>query len=175
MLCQSIHHVAEARGELDAGNPNDQRYDERGYDVARPRRQGCACRLAARPAALPGNECDRNPMVGDGGMQHAHDGYGENEENGRSRCGTGQHSGLTDIWTGLCTRAAHPPHACRPAQRIADAVFHVVLDQRPFGFVNNAFHGLKLLGQFEAGPYPLGGRQSTTVQIQSFRNVRAVQ
>jgi hypothetical protein len=92
--CHGVHHVAEARGELDPGKPDDQGDDKSGHDVTCTRRQGGARRLAARPAALARDQGDRRPMIGDGGMQHADNGDRENQEEGGSCWGSGQHGGL---------------------------------------------------------------------------------
>jgi hypothetical protein len=75
-----IHPLAEARGKGDTGSPNNQPDDQGGRDVAGAGQQGGAGRLALRPAALPGNQGDRHPMVGHNGMKHADDGDGEDEQ-----------------------------------------------------------------------------------------------
>ena len=50
---------------------------------------------------------------------------------------------------------AHPTLA----HGITDAVFHMVLDQRPLRVVNDAFNGLKLLREIETGTPAVEHRQ----------------
>jgi hypothetical protein len=147
----NVHHVTETRGERDPGKPDDQGDDERGHDVTRSRHQGSARRLATGPATLPGNEGDRHPMVGDDGMQHTNGGDRENEENRRVVTGSDSMAASEIFGQSFelvqCLRGVH----AATAHGITNAMFHMVLDQRPLSVVDDAFHGLKLLRQIKAG------------------------
>jgi hypothetical protein len=75
-----IDGVTEARGKSDTSRPDHKPDDKSGDDMAGPGLQGGASSLGLRPAALPGKQSDRNPMVGNNRMKHPNDGDAENEQ-----------------------------------------------------------------------------------------------
>jgi hypothetical protein len=59
-----IDGVTEPRGKSDTSRPDHNPDDESGDDMAGPGLQGGASGFGLRPAALPGKQGDRHPMVG---------------------------------------------------------------------------------------------------------------
>src|SRR5579863_466856 len=72
-----VHKMSEARGDRDPGKPDHGGDDQGRDDVPDAGLQRRPGGLAFRPAALPGNERDWNPMVGDDGVQYADDADGD--------------------------------------------------------------------------------------------------
>ena len=68
-----VDEMTEARGYGDARDPNHRRNDQGREDVPNARLQRRARGLGFRPAALPGDERDWNPVVRDDRVQDAND------------------------------------------------------------------------------------------------------
>ena len=77
---QRVHHAAELLGGGDAGHPDDDGDEQGRQDVAGPGQQGGAGGLNDRPAALTGDEGDRDPVIGNHGVEHADPGHGGDEQ-----------------------------------------------------------------------------------------------
>jgi hypothetical protein len=82
---EGVHKIAEPSGGERAGAPHNDRDRQGGEDVAGPSHQGGADRLDDGPAALAGDQGDRNPVIGHDGMQHANGCDSADEEKLRGR------------------------------------------------------------------------------------------
>src|SRR5579863_3506071 len=148
--CRHVHEVTEPGREPDAREPDNEPDSEGGPDMAEAGLEGGSRRLGSRPPSLPGEERNGRPMIGNGRVQDADDQNGHHEKETRGQtCVRAPASEVFRQGFEFAQRLPRGDLALRGG--VAEAMLHVVLDQRPLGRMDDALHGLHLLREFEAG------------------------
>jgi hypothetical protein len=117
-----LDEMAEARRDRDPGEPDDRGNQQRRKYMAGSGQKSRARGLALRPAALPRDQRDRRPVIGDNGVQDADDANGADQQ--KSGIGWKIHRGVSQISGG---RLAFGQRRARGAAIAADRRFKAIM------------------------------------------------
>ena len=117
-----LDEMAEARGDRDPGEPDDCGDQQRRKYMASSGQKSRARGLALRPAALPRDQRDRRPVIGDNGVQDADDANGADQQ--KSGIGWKIHRGVSQISGG---RLAFGQRRARGAAIAAGRQFKAIM------------------------------------------------